>query len=246
LESESLRFGEVCICAQCKPAYLRGLEHGDAPTRPAFRDLTPLTRWLRWLLIAGVVMSATFAATEVVELFRLHREGTPPDYEDFSREDLAYIGLGLVGLILWVATTVVFLCWNYFAAVNVRALGAKHLRFSPGWCIGWHFIPIANLWKPYQAMREVWQASTSPAAWSEAPVPALLPRWWAWWVLDYVLIITSILLSVTANITSQYILAGWVALLASLCDCFLTLAALTLVRGLWQAQQQSRAQAGSP
>lgn len=76
--------------------------------------------------------------------------------------------------------------WIYFASKNLRALGAIGLQFSPGWAVGWYFVPIANLWKPYQAMKEIWQASSQPLDWRNVPVVGLMPAWWTLWILTSV------------------------------------------------------------
>lgn len=82
--------------------------------------------------------------------------------------------LGLAAL----ATAVVVSRWIYRANSNARALGARGMAFTPGGAVGWYFVPIANLWKPYQAMREIWKASAGPLGWQRRPVSALLPCWW--------------------------------------------------------------------
>ena len=48
-------------------------------------------------------------------------------------------------------------------------------------------IPIANLWKPFQATRELHKASAGGERWWEAPTPALLGWWWAGWIVFNVL-----------------------------------------------------------
>lgn len=82
--------------------------------------------------------------------------------------------LGLAAL----TTAVVVSRWIYRANSNARALGAREMAFTPGGAVGWYFVPIANLWKPYQAMREIWKASAGPLGWQRRPVSALLPCWW--------------------------------------------------------------------
>lgn len=84
------------------------------------------------------------------------------------------ISLGLAAMI----TAVVVSRWIYRANSNARALGASEMAFTPGAAVGWYFVPIANFWKPYQAMREIWRASVSPAGWKRQQVSALLPCWW--------------------------------------------------------------------
>ncbi|MGH9096998.1 MAG: DUF4328 domain-containing protein [Acidimicrobiales bacterium] len=48
---------------------------------------------------------------------------------------------------------IVFLIWQYRSASLARRLSYP-ARHSPGWGVGFWFIPIVNLWMPYQAIRD--------------------------------------------------------------------------------------------
>jgi hypothetical protein len=76
--------------------------------------------------------------------------------------------------------------WIYRANYNAHQLGAKRMEFTPGWAIGWFFIPVACLWKPYEAMKEIWQASQSPHEWRKVETGVLLPIWWTLWLMNAV------------------------------------------------------------
>ena len=56
--------------------------------------------------------------------------------------------------------------WIYRVARTMRALGGRGTSRSrqAGRSAG-IFVPIANLWKPYQAMSEIWRASRNPRGW---------------------------------------------------------------------------------
>lgn len=58
----------------------------------------------------------------------------------------------LPGLVL-LASEIVFVVWQYRAAVAARALGLPARRTPRSGVVLW-FIPIANLWCPYQAIRD--------------------------------------------------------------------------------------------
>ena len=60
------------------------------------------------------------------------------------------------------------------------------LSNSPGWAAGWFFVPIVYLWKPYYAMKEIWQGSDPDPTVDafNAPVSPLLPLWW-WMYLAF-------------------------------------------------------------
>ncbi|MEZ5299954.1 MAG: DUF4328 domain-containing protein [Verrucomicrobiales bacterium] len=105
---------------------------------------------------------------------------------DEEAADLLLIGLLGIAYLLVFSVCVVFWCiWTNRCAKNIRALGANpsFLEFTPGWAVGWYFIPIAFWWKPYQAHREIWLASDSPGQPAVGSVPSLVGIWWAAWVV---------------------------------------------------------------
>ena len=58
--------------------------------------------------------------------------------------------------------------WQHRAHANLWAFARSGLRFTPGWAVGWWFVPIASLWKPFEAVRELWKASdpgSDPLSW---------------------------------------------------------------------------------
>ena len=83
---------------------------------------------------------------------------------------------------VYVLTAVVFLRWKYCANLNSRGFGAWDMRFTPGWSVGFYFIPFLNLVRPYQAMKEIWQISHDPDNWQLVPGASLLGWWWALWL----------------------------------------------------------------
>ena len=99
--------------------------------------------------------------------------------------------VSLLGIVI--GTFIAFLMWMNRAAWNVRALNPGAVfTFTPGWCVGWWFIPFANLSKPYYAMKEIAQASlatTEPghrefpaSTWMTVAPPTILSVWWAAWI----------------------------------------------------------------
>jgi hypothetical protein len=92
----------------------------------------------------------------------------------------------VASVFLLVTLVLAYICsgvWIYNAACNVRALGARGLQNSPGWAVGWYAVPFAALFKPFQAMEEIFKASVAPLGWVRQRMPLLLPAWWAVWLL---------------------------------------------------------------
>ncbi len=69
----------------------------------------------------------------------------------------AFVGMGQ--FVLLAITGVTFLVWLHRVRVNVRALGARRLSYARQWTILGFLIPVLNALRPYQVVREIWQAS---------------------------------------------------------------------------------------
>lgn len=88
----------------------------------------------------------------------------------------AMVLYGLVAL----TTLITFGRFLVRSNVNARCF-APIVKFSPASMVWWHFVPIANLFKPYEAFKAVWQASGGPHDYSsQHPQMGL---WWASWII---------------------------------------------------------------
>lgn len=141
----------------------------------SFRDPTALTKWTRGVLFASVAVGLAWTWVDWTAYQALVPGDTVPDW---PRWLLYFRPLAL-------AIPVFVLTWIHRANHNARALGASGLAFTPGWAVGWYFVPIAFLWKPFQAMREIWRASSAPGEWRRRPGSPLLGWWWALWILTF-------------------------------------------------------------
>lgn len=141
-----------------------------------FKDLTGLTRVAMGLLclyvIAKLLMGAgLFYGVEVA--------GAP-----LSRGLALFVGFASIadlGALLLSALLVG--CWIYRANANAHALGGD-LTITPGWAVGWYFVPFACLFKPYMAMKEIWLASHYGSNWGDGEATGLLGWWWGLWLLN--------------------------------------------------------------
>ena len=140
-----------------------------------------LAHTARWLLWAN-------GAASVVFLLFVWRLGS------FAVVEMEYL-YGPPSLVLFVGTAIVVLTWLYRANAKARALGAEDMMVSPGWAVGWFFVPLANLVMPYIAMRELWKASANPRDWQLAPAPLAIPLWWAFWLASGIAGAVSVMLA---------------------------------------------------
>ncbi|MCM0000558.1 MAG: DUF4328 domain-containing protein [Erythrobacter sp.] len=84
----------------------------------------------------------------------------------------------------FLASVVPVLLWTYTAHANLRAAGIKGLRHSPGWATLSFFVPVANLFVPFVAMRELANRSAGePEEFAGSSVDDV-SSWWSCWVVS--------------------------------------------------------------
>jgi len=95
--------------------------------------------------------------------------------------------LRLAALILWFAVSIISLYWFYGATKNIHTLGAKEI-FSPIMSVIWWFVPVLNLWKPYQLVQQIWKASNpqivllNGTEWKNSAGSIVVKLWWILWI----------------------------------------------------------------
>jgi hypothetical protein len=217
------------------------LSTGSIQGFPGFRDPERLTRWLKILLYVSIAADVAGLISDLLE-FRLLNEiknastmspslTAAADASD-SRQQI----LGIIRLALLVVTGVCFLVWIHRANANVRALGAQGMTFSPGWSVGWYFIPIANMWKPYQAMKEIWRASANPTRWQDEARGGLLPWWWALFLSSNILGNISFRLRMSARSVDDFMSSTAFGVASDAIGVVLGFVAIALVTAIFNMQ----------
>lgn len=137
---------------------------------PDYHDPVPRAR-------AALVALGVFIAAQAAQIAVALAASAEADAQDIS---------ALVLFAAMIAALIAVSCWVYRVNGNAHSF-ADGLSITPGWNVGWFFVPIANLWKPFEGIREAWQASHDPADWPWVPVPALLRVWWGCWLAGNIL-----------------------------------------------------------
>jgi len=82
------------------------------------------------------------------------RPGEATAFDDLTQTlgRLEFAGLVLTGIAWFV--------WLHRSVANARSLGVQ-TEATPGWSVGWWFIPFANLVKPYRILRSLFDGLVS-------------------------------------------------------------------------------------
>lgn len=173
---------------------------GQPLTIPApYQPLGTLALVTKVLLVVGMAVTAVAI---VVDLRRRALVGRYAEDLNFGLSASAAAELrdadqladavSFVVIGVFLLTVVAFLLWRHRVQTNlVGPLQVRGVDGTPGWAVGWWFVPFANLVKPKQLMDEAWLASDPDApphsvAW-RGRAPGLLSWWWAAWISSSVI-----------------------------------------------------------
>jgi hypothetical protein len=192
-------------------------------TASAFRDPSKLTQWLKYLLYASIAIDliALFSGILQYHLLSDFQSGVyssqalavaAAESNDKRQQIIGFLQLGIT-----IATTILFAMWIYRA------------------------IPVLLLWKPYQAMKEIWQASKNPASWTTVKRGSILPWWWFFFLAAGLLGQATFRASLQAKEINELIRSTGIAMASDLVSIPATIIALVLVKQIY-AMQMSHVQ----
>jgi hypothetical protein len=192
-----------------------------------FKDLTGLTRaavGILWVyMISQVLVDLANFYAEVIS-------SQPPSDGTVALEGL----LALIYLPTLILSFIIVGCWIYRANANAHAIGGD-LTVTPGWAVGWYFVPVANLFKPFQAMKETWLASHYGGGWGTGTATGLLNWWWGLWIVSNILANLSWRISTAAPQPG-----AWIGLIGSIIAVPLSLILITIITQISEAQKAIR------
>lgn len=207
-----------------------------------YRSNATLTRavaTLLWINVAIAVV-AIWSTLKEISLLEAISEGQQISMAEAEASDNRQFRVGMVQIAAYVLTAVAFLVWVYRTNRNTGALGLGELRFTPGWSVGWWFVPVMNLFRPYQIVSELWERNA--AAVPASPQPAL-GLWWGFHLAGALLGNLSLRLGLDAQDADALLTSSWTVLGSDACTIGAGVLAAHLVRTIQRGQEQ---EAGAP
>jgi hypothetical protein len=149
------------------------------------RPLRGLHRWFSGALLIYLFTELLLGAMAAYQYwgFRDLQSGAEWDDIQYTVFDLVSglgsAGFGIASLVLFVTCIFLYCRFVYRAMKNLHLSNARGELMEPAWAAADAVNPNMNLWKPHQAMRQIWRSSVDPRAGARNP-PA---TFWGWWLL---------------------------------------------------------------
>ena len=149
----------------------------NSPSRKA--PIGHVVRWRGTIVVSRFLIgfAIAFAAFTLIEILAyvgaLNRSDTEliDFYNKWNEQSLAAAAIIQIGLM------VSFFIWMFRSTANLYFLNLSPVRITPGWAVGWYFIPIVNAWKGFSAANQLWRASPD----GEITEQSSTMIWW-WWL----------------------------------------------------------------
>ena len=203
-----------------------------------YRDPVPLARaaivWT-WIWLGVQLPFAAISAYTVAILASLPGE-TPASIDspppELAAIDWPLIVIGVATFAVFVISGFLILKWIYRVNSNAHVYSGE-MKVSPGWNVGFFFIPIANLWKPFQGLRETWEVSTMHTR----EVPGWMRWWWACWLAGNFIDNASFRISLQSETVEGITYSSCLDILSAIVEIPLALLLIRLIRTLTAAQE---------
>jgi hypothetical protein len=155
------------------------------PAGRTYKDAATLTLLVKLCLIGSMIGAIGNILTSLRQqdtFARAQADGLSLD-EAYAELGLEFFAAPLAQLLFLLSGYVITGMWIHRIASNTRfSVGPRYMDFTPAWAVGWYFIPFANLWKPYQSMKELWTLNFAKNPAHPAEASLLLPIWWFLWL----------------------------------------------------------------
>ena len=200
------------------------------------KDPSSLTNLIKVLLIISLFVSIVSIISDIMQINLL---GTF-NYSQSEAEanDARQLIIALISIGVFIITGIFFLIWIYRANSNCCGFTTGNMEFTPGWSVGWYFIPFANLYKPYRVMKEIWNVSDNPDHWQSQSSSPLLVSWWTLWLLSGFFGQLSFRLSMGAHTISALKTATTISILSGLINIPLDIICIVLISAIFAKQEK--------
>ena len=151
------------------------------PETPGYQSPRVRATWtLSLLVVFGLaVIAAAVSAVLEIGLLRDLQDGDAVSISETTGNDDRQRVVSSLYFVTFVSTAVAFCLRIHRVSRNLGQLTTEERRFSPRWAVIWWSVPLMQLFRPYQVVREVWRGSAEEPS---GPSWALLRWWLATWL----------------------------------------------------------------
>lgn len=153
---------------------------------PSFRPVGGFSIWLRISLVLYVIVTVALIGLNLFTWF--NRDAFY--LAEVGSSDASPLMIGITIMLAFAAllyglsffSSVIAYCWLFPRCMrNLRETADPHATMSPAETWAWYIVPIASLFKPWEAMANIWRGTMGQIGQS-TKLPTILGIWWFAWL----------------------------------------------------------------
>ena len=193
-----------------------------------YRDARGLAKVVIILLALNAVIYLALGGINALYYSVLSAEELNLDKAESVESMMVICGISMA--IVFLVTVIIFCVWTNRMMKNTWAIrGGNHLT-TPGWAVGWYFIPLVSMWKPLGAVQQMRDAVYS------GPGGLNLTPWWGFWIISNVL--SRISAKMPTETIEELQTSAFFDTVTSPIDCVSAIFALLMVKKLTNKQHE--------
>lgn len=184
-------------------------------------------------VVTGINALMAVSSYLQVKLLNVMATGEMVSEQQTSMNDTREAIIGGLYTIAYIVSAVMFIQWFRRAYFNLHTK-VKHLEFTEGWAAGCWFVPILNLFRPYQIMKELYHNThrllkLEGAQYTSANL-TFVNVWWGLWVIVNIAENAITRLSLQAETLEALALGSQASMITSLLGIPLGILAVRVIR----------------
>ncbi len=186
-----------------------------------------------WLVLALEIVSLVSDYFQFV-LLQNAAEGKHVSLDMANANDSRQQVIAILYLIVYIISGITFILWFRRAYFNLQAKKSG-LSFTDGWAAGCWFVPVVNLYRPYQIMKEMFQKTDELLAKkyindAEHLNTSTLGWWWALFLISGFIGRIVFRFSLNANTIDQLIESTLASMISSIVSIPLALITIKIIK----------------
>jgi len=134
-----------------------------------------------WIMLGLSITNMGALAWRYFLLYDVQANPEDVDMNMINASDTFIMVVNVAHIIIVILSIVFFIMWFRRAYYNLHTLPWHNARYTEGWAAGSWFVPIINLWWPYQIMMDIWRGTQHALRerLGEPRSAAIVGWWWA-------------------------------------------------------------------
>jgi hypothetical protein len=150
--------------------------------------------------------------------------------------------IGIIQSIVLILGIIVFLVWVYRVSTNLHSLEKPRMKFTPGWAVGWFFVPFASLVQPYKAVAEIHKASNPKIdpnllIVDDLKTPGIVKWWWAFFLISNFLANIAFKLVLQGETITDLLVSTYAYMASDAIDIIGLIVTIVMVKQISQSQE---------